>query len=50
MFVGSIYVKPSRDFTHLLGKPSGLKGLLQVLNANVFSTKEDVEWLFIFHF
>jgi hypothetical protein len=43
MFVGSICAKPSRDFTHLLGKPSGFKGLLQVLNANVFPTKGNVE-------
>ncbi|GJW12183.1 hypothetical protein Tco_1578010 [Tanacetum coccineum] len=31
--------KPSRDFTHPLRPPSGLKGLLQMLNATVIPTK-----------
>jgi hypothetical protein len=42
MFVGSITMKPSRDFTHPLGMPRGLKGLLYMLNAIVFPTKEDL--------
>ncbi|GJT06807.1 hypothetical protein Tco_0841269, partial [Tanacetum coccineum] len=32
--------KPSRDFTRPLGPPSGLKGLLHMLNATVIPTKE----------
>nr|GEV00264.1 putative ribonuclease H-like domain-containing protein [Tanacetum cinerariifolium] len=32
-------VKPSRDFTHPLGPPSGLKGLLHMLKATVIPTK-----------
>jgi hypothetical protein len=35
MFVGIIHVKPSRDFTRLLGSPGGLKCLLHTLNAIV---------------
>ncbi|GKC53731.1 hypothetical protein Tco_1076476, partial [Tanacetum coccineum] len=31
--------KASRDFTRLLGPPSGLKGLLHTLNATVILTK-----------
>ncbi|GJT31228.1 retrovirus-related pol polyprotein from transposon TNT 1-94, partial [Tanacetum coccineum] len=31
--------KPSRDFTRPLGTPSGLKGLLHMLNATVIPTK-----------
>ncbi|GJV43511.1 retrovirus-related pol polyprotein from transposon TNT 1-94 [Tanacetum coccineum] len=31
--------KPSRDFTRPLGPPSGLKGLLHMLNATVIPTK-----------
>nr|GEV41149.1 hypothetical protein [Tanacetum cinerariifolium] len=31
--------KPSRDFTHPLGPPTGLKGLLRMLNATVIPTK-----------
>jgi hypothetical protein len=38
MFVGIIPGKPSRDFTHPLGSPRGLKGLLHMLNAIVFPT------------
>jgi hypothetical protein len=30
MFVGIIDGKPSRDFTHPLGMPRGLKGLLHI--------------------
>nr|GEU93978.1 hypothetical protein [Tanacetum cinerariifolium] len=56
--------KPPRDFTHPLGPPSGLKGLLHTLNATVIPTKlgwddsafsifttnsEDVEGRSIFH-
>nr|GEW99498.1 hypothetical protein [Tanacetum cinerariifolium] len=32
--------KPSRDFTRPLGPPSGLKGLLHMLNATVIPTKQ----------
>jgi hypothetical protein len=39
MFVGIIHVKPSQDFTHPLGMPRGLKGLLHTLNAIVHPTK-----------
>jgi hypothetical protein len=41
-FVGSIYAKPSRDFTCPLGKSRGLKCLLHVLNAIAFPTKEEL--------
>jgi hypothetical protein len=40
MFIGIIIGKPSRDFTHLLGSPRGLKDLLHTLNVIVHSTKE----------
>jgi hypothetical protein len=43
MFVGNILLN-SRDFTRPLGMPRGLKGLLYVLNAIVFPTKEEVEF------
>ncbi|GJU67279.1 hypothetical protein Tco_1253538 [Tanacetum coccineum] len=33
------FEKPSRDFTHSIGPPSGLKGLLHMLNATVIPTK-----------
>jgi hypothetical protein len=46
MFVGIIPVKPSRDFTHPLGMPRGLKGLLHMLNAIVSPTKEDLCYCF----
>ncbi|GJQ98278.1 hypothetical protein Tco_0009417 [Tanacetum coccineum] len=36
---GMEFEKPSRDFTHPLGPPSGLKGLLHMLNATVIPTK-----------
>jgi hypothetical protein len=42
MFVGSLSAKLSRDFSHPLGKPRGLKGLLHVLIEIVFPTKEDL--------
>jgi hypothetical protein len=43
MFVGIIHGKLSRDFTHPLGSPRGLKGLLHTLNAIVFPATEEVE-------
>ncbi|GJX30358.1 hypothetical protein Tco_0238437 [Tanacetum coccineum] len=36
---GCVPWKPSRDFTLPLGTPSGLKGLLHMLNATVIPTK-----------
>ncbi|GJW16556.1 hypothetical protein Tco_0023992 [Tanacetum coccineum] len=36
---GYILWKPSRDFTRLLGLPSGLKGLFHTLNATMIPTK-----------
>jgi hypothetical protein len=42
MFVGRIFGKPSRDFSRPLESPRGLKGLLYMLNAIVFPTKEEV--------
>jgi hypothetical protein len=50
MFVGIIPVKPSRDFTRPLRMPSGLKGLLHVLNAIVSPTTEDLYYCFHFIF
>ena len=38
MFVGIVAGKPSRDFTHPLGMPRGLKDLLHRLNAIVSPT------------
>jgi hypothetical protein len=46
MFVGVISGKPSRDFTHPLGSPRGLKGLLHMLNAIVSPTKKDLCFMF----
>jgi hypothetical protein len=43
MFVGSIFGKPSRDFTRQLGSPRGLKGLLHMLNAIMFLVTEEEE-------
>jgi hypothetical protein len=40
IFVGIIFDKPSQDFTHPVGNPMGLKGLLHTLNAIVHATKE----------
>jgi hypothetical protein len=45
MFVGIISGKPSRDFTRPLGSPSGLKGLLHMINAIVPPTKADLCFL-----
>jgi hypothetical protein len=42
MFVGIIYGKPSQDFTHPLGSPRDLKGLLHTLNAIVSPTTADL--------
>jgi hypothetical protein len=42
MFVGIIFGKPSRDFTHPLGSPRDLKCLLHMLNAIISPTKEDL--------
>jgi hypothetical protein len=39
MFVSIIPNKPSRDFTHPLGNPKGLKGLLHTLNVTVYPMK-----------
>ncbi|GJT41846.1 hypothetical protein Tco_0941711 [Tanacetum coccineum] len=36
---GNVLWKPSRDFTRPLGPPSGLKGLLHMLNATVIPLK-----------
>ncbi|GKB76637.1 hypothetical protein Tco_0943532 [Tanacetum coccineum] len=36
---GYVLWKPSRDFTRPLGPPTGLKGLLHMLNATVIPTK-----------
>jgi hypothetical protein len=41
MFVGSVSAKPLRDFNRPLRMPRGLKGLLHVLNAIAFLTKEE---------
>jgi hypothetical protein len=49
MFVGIIPGKPSRDFTRPLGSPRGLKGLLQMLNAIVSPTKEDLYFMLSFY-
>jgi hypothetical protein len=46
MFVGIIPVKLSRDFTRPLEMPRSLKGLLHMLNAIVFPTKEDLCYCF----
>ena len=50
MFVGIIPVKPSRDFTRPLGMPEGLKGLLNMLNAIVSPTTDDLCYYFHFIF
>jgi hypothetical protein len=39
IFVGIIPDKPSRDFTHPLGSPKGLKGLLHTLNRTSHERK-----------
>jgi hypothetical protein len=48
--VGIIAGKPSQDFTHPLGMPRGLKGLLHILNAIVFTTKANLCFLFLLCF
>jgi hypothetical protein len=45
IFVGIISGKPSRDFTRPLGSPTGLKGLLHMLNAIVSPTTADLCFL-----
>jgi hypothetical protein len=50
MFVGIIAGKPSRDFTHSLGMPKGLRGLLHMLNAIVSPTTADLCFLFMMCF
>jgi hypothetical protein len=50
MFVGIISGKSSRDFTHPLGSPRGLKSLLHTLNAIVSPTKVDLCFLLWFYF
>jgi hypothetical protein len=49
---GVIADKPSRDFTHPLGMPRGLKGLLYMLNVIVSPRIADLCFLlsFSFHF
>jgi hypothetical protein len=42
MFVGIIIGKPSGVFTRPLGMPSGLKGLLHMLNAIISPTTADL--------
>ena len=46
LFVGIIAGKPSRDFTHPLGMPRGLKCLLHMLNAIVSPMKVNLCFLF----
>ena len=48
MFVSVIAGKPSRDFTHPLGMPRGLKGLLHMLNAIVSPTTANLCFLLSF--
>jgi hypothetical protein len=43
--MGVIVGKPSRNFTHPLGMPRGLKGLLHMLNAIISLTKVDFMFL-----
>jgi hypothetical protein len=50
MFVGIIAGKPSRDFTHPLGMPKGLRGLLHILNAIVSPMTADLCFLFMMCF
>jgi hypothetical protein len=46
MFVGIIPGKPSRDFTRPLVSPTGLKGLLHMLNEIVSHTTTDLCFIF----
>ena len=50
MFVGVIAGKPSRDFTHPLEMPRGLKGLLHTLNAIISPMTVDLCFLLSFCF
>jgi hypothetical protein len=50
MFVGIVLVKPSRDFTCLLGMPRGLKDLLHIINTIVSPTKKDLCLMLLFYF
>ena len=50
MFVGIIAGKPSWDFTHPLGMPRGLKGLLHMLNAIVSPMIADLCLMLWFYF
>ena len=50
MFLDIIADKPSRDFTHPLGMPKGLKGLLHMLNAIVSPMIADLCFLFFMCF
>ena len=46
MFMGVIASKPSQDFARPLEMPTGLKGLLHMLNAIVSLTTADLCFLF----
>jgi hypothetical protein len=48
--MGVISKKPSRDFTHPLGRPRGLKGLFHMLNAIVSPMKADLCFSFLLYF
>ena len=48
--MGIIAGKPSRDFTCPLGMPSGLKGLLHMLNAIISPTIADLCFMFLLYF
>ena len=48
--MGIIASKPSQDFSHPLGMPKGLKGLLYMLNATVSPTTADLCFLFLLCF
>jgi hypothetical protein len=43
MFVGSIFLNPHETSLVLLGMPKGLKGLLHMLNAIMFTTTMEIE-------
>jgi hypothetical protein len=45
MFMGIIAGKSSQDFTHPLGMPMGLKGLLHILNAIISPTTTDLYFM-----
>ncbi|GKD04908.1 hypothetical protein Tco_1179882 [Tanacetum coccineum] len=46
---GHVLWKPSRDFTHPLGPPSGLKGLLHMLNATFYESDDELlkSWMLL---